>query len=119
TLLDGTALVHWPDYSRVRITIDRLTTELAWATLAVAAGVFVVVEGLLVLAALRLRQTARERPRTARQRPRTARQRPMEALPDYRASWGRELLWTLLPAVGLLALGLLGLRGLLGAAPGP
>jgi heme/copper-type cytochrome/quinol oxidase subunit 2 len=67
--------------------------------------VFVVVEGLLVLAALRLRQTPR--------------QRPTEALPDYRPSWGRELLWTLLPAVALLALGLLGLLGLLGAAPGP
>jgi hypothetical protein len=62
--------------------------------------VFVVVEGLLVLAALRLRQSARER--------------TIEALPDYRPSWGRELLWTLLPAAGLLALGLLGLRGLLG-----
>ena len=66
---------------------------------------FVVVEGLLVLAALRLRHTASER--------------APAALPDYRPSWGRELLWTLLPAVGLLALGLLGLRGLLGAAPGP
>ncbi|SRR6266849_2555969 len=102
-LFEATYLVRG-QRGRTRMTIDRLTTELAWATLAVAAGVFVVVEGLLVLAALRLRQTARER--------------AAEALPDYRPSWGRELVWTLLPAVGLLALGLLGLQGLLGAAPG-
>jgi heme/copper-type cytochrome/quinol oxidase subunit 2 len=72
----------------------------AWLILAVAAAVLVIVEGLLVAAAVRrARAAARDTPAWARPR------------------WSLEVLWTVLPALGLLLLGLLSARGLLGGPP--
>jgi heme/copper-type cytochrome/quinol oxidase subunit 2 len=76
---------------------------LSWLTLIVAAVVFVGVEALLVVAALRLRrgETAAGAAPPSR----------------WRVSWGRELVWTLLPALGLLVLGLLGAQAVVGGRP--
>jgi heme/copper-type cytochrome/quinol oxidase subunit 2 len=75
---------------------DRLTSGLGWLTLALAVGAFVVVEVLLMAAAWRLRQPPE----------------PESDRRSFRLSWRWELLWTLLPAVGLLALGLLSAQAL-------
>lgn len=73
----------------------------AWLILAVAAAVLVIVEGMLVAAAVRrARVAAHDAPAWARPR------------------WSLEVLWTVLPALGLLLLGLLSARGLLGG-PAP
>jgi heme/copper-type cytochrome/quinol oxidase subunit 2 len=70
-------------------------------TLALAAGTFLVVEILLIASVARL----------WRARPRPAGQVPVR--------WGWELLWTALPALGLLVLGILGAQTLLGNPPEP
>jgi heme/copper-type cytochrome/quinol oxidase subunit 2 len=67
--------------------------DLAWLTLAIATAIFLVVEALLVASALRWWRAAPA---------------------GERARWRWELLWTLLPALGLLALGLLSGRALRG-----
>ncbi|HLH25622.1 MAG TPA: hypothetical protein VK066_24145 [Chloroflexota bacterium] len=70
-------------------------------TLAVAAGVFLIVEALLLASVFRLWRTA----------PRETDHRPVR--------WGWELLWTALPALGLLALAILGAQSLFSSPPGP
>ena len=82
--------------------IDRLSADLAWVTLALAAAVFVVVEGLLLASWCRPAAGDRTTPPGA------------NGGPPFRVNRTRELLWTALPALGLLLLGLLGARALLG-----
>jgi heme/copper-type cytochrome/quinol oxidase subunit 2 len=75
---------------------------LDWLTLILAAGVFLAVECLLIASVVRLwRAAGTEAPRRGR--------------PPVR--WGWELLWTALPALGLLALALLGAQNLFGSPP--
>jgi heme/copper-type cytochrome/quinol oxidase subunit 2 len=69
--------------------------DATWLTLALAAGTFLVVEVLLLASVLRLWRRARAEPR------------PQGRL---RLRWGRELVWTALPALGLLALAILSVR---------
>jgi heme/copper-type cytochrome/quinol oxidase subunit 2 len=82
-------------------TLDRLTSGLAWVTLAAAAILFVVVEGLLLLAAWRPRRGARP-PRDGGLEP-----------PPVQPNWVWEVIWTVLPAAGLVVLGALGVGALL------
>ena len=84
-------------------TADPLTVGLGWLVLIVAVVVFVGVEALLVVALVRMRR-GEAAGRSARP-------------PWVRVRWGWELLWTLLPALGLLALGLLGAQAALGGRP--
>jgi heme/copper-type cytochrome/quinol oxidase subunit 2 len=84
-------------------TADPFTVGLGWLVLIVAVIVFVSVEVLLVVAMLRMRR-GEAAGRSARP-------------PWVRVRWGWELLWTLLPALGLLALGLLGAQAALGGRP--
>jgi len=84
--------------------VEALTTDLAWLFLAVAALVFLAVQALLLVSALRT--------------PRTAPPDPLPPnTPRYRLSRGWEIVWTLLPALGLLLLGLLGAQALLASPP--
>lgn len=85
--------------------MDRLAADLGWVALAAAALIFLVAQALLLAAALRT-------PRTSPREP-----RPPNA-PRYRLSRGWEVVWTLLPAIGLLLLALFGLQVLGGPAPG-
>ena len=71
-------------------------------TFVLAAATFLVVEALLVIATLRLWRAARAAPEPG-------------ARPPVR--WGWELVWTALPALGLLVLGLLGAQRLFGDPP--
>jgi heme/copper-type cytochrome/quinol oxidase subunit 2 len=80
---------------------EELTVELAWITFVIAVALFVVVESLLVLAAWRLRGAA--------QYPEVPGHPPLA----YRPNWVGEVIWTAIPAIGLLVLGALGLRVLL------
>jgi heme/copper-type cytochrome/quinol oxidase subunit 2 len=84
--------------------MDALTTVLAWGVLAAAAVVFLGVELWLLVAAWR-----------------TPRRAPPEPLPStaprYRLSRGWEVVWTLLPALALLALALLSVQALLAQPP--
>lgn len=73
-------------------------------TLALAAGAFLAVEVLLIASVVRLWRAARARPRAAGRPP---------------VRWGWELLWTVLPALGLLVLAILGVQSLLGGSPEP
>jgi heme/copper-type cytochrome/quinol oxidase subunit 2 len=73
-------------------------------TLVLAAGIFLAVEILLIASVVRLRRAARARPRSAGPIP---------------VHWGWELFWTALPALGLLALGILGAQSLFGSPPEP
>jgi heme/copper-type cytochrome/quinol oxidase subunit 2 len=84
--------------------VEALVTDLAWLFLAVAALVFLAVQALLLVSALRTPRTAPPDPRP----PNT---------PRYRLSRGWEVVWTLLPALGLLLLGLLGAQALLARPP--
>jgi heme/copper-type cytochrome/quinol oxidase subunit 2 len=85
---------------------------LDWLTFVLAAGTFLAVEVLLIASVLRLWRAAGAGP------PRQGR------LP---VRWGWELVWTLLPVLGLAALALLGAQALLsrpseppaGRAPAP
>ena len=96
--------------------INRLTSDLAWLTLAIAAGIFVVVEALLIASTLRLRHAHRgDAPPRAHGPAPTPDDRA--SLLPVRVHWAWELVWTVLPALGLLALGVLGVRGLLGFPP--
>jgi heme/copper-type cytochrome/quinol oxidase subunit 2 len=72
-------------------------------TLALAVGIFLAVEVLLIASVVRLWRAARSE------------RRPAGGLP---VRWGRELLWTALPALGLLALAILGAQHLAGRPPG-
>ena len=71
--------------------------NLAWLTLAIATALFLVVEALLVVSVLRWWHAT-----------------PAGERARFRARWRWELLWTELPALGLLALGLLSGRALHG-----
>ena len=71
--------------------------------LVAAVGVFVVVEGLLLAAAWRLHSSP---PRESARAGGTREQ--------FRLSRGWELLWTALPALGLLVLGLVAARAAFG-----
>lgn len=82
---------------------EQLTIGLGGLILIVAVVVFVGVEALLVAAVLRMR---RDEATAGSGRPTWV-----------RVNWGWELLWTLLPALGLLALGLLGAQAVLGDRP--
>ena len=77
---------------------------LDWLTLVLAAGTFLAVEVLLIASVLRLWRAARTEPRPAERPP---------------VRWGWELVWTVLPALGLLALAILGAQSLFGSPPGP
>jgi heme/copper-type cytochrome/quinol oxidase subunit 2 len=75
---------------------------LDWLTLVLAVGTFLAVEILLIASVLRLWRAARaESPQSGR-------------LP---VRWGWELFWTVLPALGLLALAILGAQSLFGSPP--
>ena len=84
--------------------MDSLSTVLAWGVLAAAAVVFLGVEIWLLVAAWR-----------------TPRRAPPEVVPPtaprYRLSRGWEVVWTLLPALALLALALLSVQALLAQPP--
>jgi heme/copper-type cytochrome/quinol oxidase subunit 2 len=71
--------------------------DATWLTLVLAAGTFLAVEALLLASVLRLWRRARAAPR------------PEGRFP---LRWGWELVWTALPAVGLLALAILSARNL-------
>jgi heme/copper-type cytochrome/quinol oxidase subunit 2 len=81
-----------------------VVTGFDWLTLALAVGTFLAVELLLIASVLRLWRTARTEPRQAGRLP---------------VRWGWELLWTVLPALGLLALAILGAQSLFGSPPDP
>ena len=84
--------------------MDAVTTALAWGVLAAALVVFLGVEIWLLVAAWRT--------------PRSAPPAPLPpATPRYRLSRGWEIVWTLLPALALLALALLSLQALLAQPP--
>ena len=68
---------------------DAVLEGLRWLTLLVAAAIFVVIEAWLLSAAWRSRADA---------------PRPPEATSPVRLSRGWELLWAVLPALGLLIL---------------
>jgi heme/copper-type cytochrome/quinol oxidase subunit 2 len=84
--------------------MDALSTVLAWGVLAAAAVVFLGVEIWLLVAAWR---TPRRAPPTALS----------PAAPRYRLSRGWEVIWTLLPALAVLALALLSVQALLARPP--
>jgi heme/copper-type cytochrome/quinol oxidase subunit 2 len=83
--------------------MDRFSGELAWVTLALAAGIFLAVESLLLASALRTPPSAPSPAADGR-----------DSLPRFRLSRGWELVWTALPALGLLALGIAAAQAMLG-----
>jgi len=69
-----------------------LLVDLDGLTLALAVGTFLVIEVLLIASVVRLWRAARAQPRPAG---------------HTRVRWGWELFWTVLPALGLLALAIM------------
>ena len=80
-----------------------LSDSLGVVMLVAAVGVFVVVEGMLLAAAWRPRSPMSRESTPARGRPE-----------QFRLSRGWELLWTTLPALALLVLGLVAARAAFG-----
>ena len=102
-LLAGRASPAGAQVAEVGARAPALSDSLGMVLLVAAVGVFVVVEGLLLAAAWRPRSsTPRESARTGGRRE------------QFRLSRGWELLWTALPALGLLVLGLVAARATFG-----